>query len=223
MEVGVKTAFSFNILNHTFDVTESIVVQWVVMLIIAVIVIIATRGLKKVPDKKQSILEILMETINGLVDSNMGPKYKSYVPFIGTLFIFLLFLNLTGLVGVEPSTKDVNVTAALALVTFFLIQFNSIKKLGVGGYFKGYLKPFPAMLPMNLIERFTVPISLCLRLFINMLVGSIVMSLIYQSMGHFAFIVPAPFHFYFDLFDGVIQMFVFVLLTMVYIKMTAEH
>jgi F-type H+-transporting ATPase subunit a len=223
MDIGSTTAFSFNFLNHTINVTQSVVVQWGVMLVIIVLALIVTRKLKKVPDKKQSIVEMLVETVNGLVKANMGPKYKKYVPFIGTLLIYLSFLNLTGLIGVEMPTKDVNVTAAFALVTFFLIQYNSIKKIGPGGYLKGYVKPFWPMLPMNLIERFTVPISLCLRLFINMLVGSIVMALVYQAMGHFAFLVPIPLAFYFDIFDGLIQMFVFVMLTMVYVKMMAEE
>jgi len=223
MDIGSKTAFSFNFLNHTINVTESVVVQWCVMLVIVVLALIATRKLKKVPDKKQSIVELLVEIVNGLVKSNMGSKYKTYVPFIGTLVIYLSVLNLTGLIGVETATKDFNVTGAFALVTFFLIQYNSIKKIGPGGYLKGFVKPFWPMLPMNLLERFTVPISLCLRLFINMLVGSIVMGLVYKGMGNFAFLIPIPLHAFFDMFDGIIQMFVFVMLTMVYVKMMAEE
>lgn len=223
MDIGSKTAFSFNFLNHNINVTGSVVVQWCVMVIIVAFALIATRKLKKVPDKKQSIVEMLVETVNGLVKSNMGDNYKKYVPFIGTLVIYLSVLNLTGLIGVETATKDFNVTAAFALVTFFLIQYNGIKKTGLGGYFKSYVKPFWPMLPMNLIEKFTVPISLCLRLFINMLVGSIVMGLVYQGMGHLAFIIPVPLHFYFDIFDGIIQMFVFIMLTMVYVKMSASE
>lgn len=223
VDIGVKTAFSFNMFGKTINIAQSIVVQWIVMLILIVIALVLTKNLKKVPDKKQTVVEMFVDTVNGLVNSNMGSKYKNFIPYIGTLLIFMLVLNLTGLVGIEPSTKDVNVTLAFALMTFFMIQANSIIKTGIGGYFKGYLKPFAAMLPMNIIERFTVPISLCLRLFINMLVGSVVIGLVYQAMGHFAFIVPIPLHAFFDLFDGVIQMFVFLMLTMVNIKITAEH
>lgn len=223
VDIGVKTAFSFNIFGKTINIAQSIVVQWVVMLILIIIALVLTRNLKKVPGKKQTVVELFVETVNGLVNSNMGSKYKDFVPYVGTLLIFMLVLNLTGLLGVEPSTKDVNVTLAFALMTFFIIQINSIMKVGFGGYLKGYIKPFAAMLPMNIIERFTVPISLCLRLFINMLVGSVVIGLVYQGMGHFAFIVPIPLHAFFDLFDGCIQMFVFLMLTMVNIKITAEH
>lgn len=223
IDIGVHTSFSLNIFGRTINVAQSILVQWIVMVVLIILALILTRNLKKVPGKKQSVIELFVETINGLVNTNMGSKYKGFVPYVGTLLIFMLVLNLTGLVGIEPSTKDVNVTLSFALMTFFIIQINAIKKIGIGGYLKGYFKPFGLMFPMNLIERFTVPISLCLRLFINMLVGSIVLTLVYSLMGHFAFVVPIPLHAFFDLFDGCIQMFVFLMLTMVYIKITAEH
>jgi F-type H+-transporting ATPase subunit a len=93
----------------------------------------------------------------------------------------------------------------------------------VGGYLKGYLKPYAPMIVMNVIEKITLPLSLCLRLFCNMLVGAMVLGLVYGALGHFAFVIPVPLHFFFDLFDGIIQMFVFVMLTMVYTKIGVEH
>jgi F-type H+-transporting ATPase subunit a len=167
---------------------------------------------------------MLVNLFNGLVGSNMGQEYKkAFVPYIGTLGIFMFMLNSSGLVGVAPSTKDINVTLTFAMISFFVINGNVVAKHGVGGYLLSYFRPYPLMLPMNIIEKVTVPLSLCLRLFINMLVGTILMELIYMGMGHLAFIVPVPLHFFFDLFVAVIQTFVFMMLTMVYTKMGAEH
>lgn len=224
MRMSPETVFSFKFLNHSIAVTSSIVTQWIIMAIIIVLVLLLTRNLGKVPNKKQSVLEMFVSMINGLVNSNMGSGYKRFfVPYIGTMGVFMAFLNLSGLIGVEPSTKDINVTAAFALMTFVLINANAIQKCGIGGYLGGYFKPYPAMLPLNLIEKLTIPFSLCLRLFCNMLVGAMVLGLVYAGMGHFAFVAPVPLHFFFDIFDGLIQVFVFMMLTMVYTKIGAEH
>lgn len=223
MDMNAKTVFILHIFNSSINVTSSIVTQWIIMAIIVAIALISTKNLKKIPDKKQSILEILVETIIGLVKSNMGEEYVKFAPFIGTLAVFLLFLNLSGLVGVEPSTKDINVTLTFALMTFVIVNANAIKKIGVGGYLKGYFKPYAPMVVMNVIEKITLPLSLCLRLFCNMLVGTMVLGLVYEALGHFAFVIPTPLHFFFDVFDGAIQMYVFVMLTMVYTKLGAEH
>lgn len=224
MEMNAKTVFIFNFFNHKISVTSSIVTQWIFMVVIILLAIVLTRNLNKIPNKKQGILEIIVQTINNLVVSNMGNEYKKFfVPYVGTLGVFLFFLNLSGLIGIEPSTKDINVTLAFALMTFVIINANAINKSGIGGYLKGYIKPFAPMLPLNLIEKLTIPFSLCLRLFCNMLVGSMVLGLVYNGLGHFAFLIPIPIHAFFDVFDGLIQMFVFMMLTMVYTRIGAEH
>lgn len=223
MELGAKEVFAFHLGNSEIVITSSIIIQWVVMAIIMILTLIVTRNIKKIPDKMQSVVEIILEAIKGQVYTNMGEKYKSFIPFIGTLFIFLFFLNMTGLFGIAPSTMDISVTVGLAIISFLVIQFNSIKKGGVGGYFKGYFHPFAVMLPLNIIERFAVPFSLALRLYVNMLVGVIVLELVYHALHYYAVILPIPLHGFFDLFDGTIQMYVFVMLTMINIRLTAEH
>ncbi|WP_026882222.1 F0F1 ATP synthase subunit A [Clostridium akagii] len=222
MDLNAKTLFTLRLGGHNIGITDSIVTQWVIMVVIVILVLALTRNLKKLPDKKQSVLEMLIDFFNGLVRENMGEKYMSFVPFIGTMGIFLFFLNLTGLVGVDPSTKDISVTAGFAIISFVVINVNSFSKVGIGGFGKELISPYILMLPMNLLEKITLPISLCLRLFCNMLVGFIIIGLIYQGMGHFAFIVPIPFHLFFDMFDGVIQVYIFMMLTMLYTKMGGE-
>jgi len=224
MEMNPHVVFTFNLLNSEIAVTYSVVIQWVMMFIITILAIVLTRNLKKIPNKKQTVLEMIVQTINGLVVSNMGPEYKKFfVPYIGAMGIFFTFLNLSGLVGLEPSTKDINVTLTFALMTFVIINVNAIKKMGIGGYMKGFIKPYPAMLPLNLIEKLTIPFSLCLRLFCNMLVGAMVLGLIYSAQSWASFVLPIPVHAFFDIFDGLIQVFVFMMLTMVYTKIGATH
>jgi len=224
MEMNAQTVFAFDFFNHKISVTTSIVSQWAIMAIIIILAIVLTRNIEKIPGKKQGVLEIIVQTINNFVVSNMGFEYKKFfVPYIGALAIFLCFLNLSGLIGVVPATRDINVTLAFALMSFVIINANAIMKSGIVGYLKGYIKPFAPMLPLNLIEKITIPFSLCLRLFCNMLVGSMILGLVYSGLGHFAFLIPIPIHGFFDVFDGLIQVFVFTMLTMVYTRIGATH
>lgn len=217
-----------NFLAKYIGITENIVIQWVIILVIAIAVIVLTKNLKKIPDKKQSIVEIFVDVINNLVISNMGEKCKGFVPYIGTLVLFLLFMNLVGLIGIEPPTKDFNIVLGIALITFLVIQVYAIKKQGIKGYFIGYAKPIIPLLPINVMERIMLPISLSLRLFGNITAAAVIMELIYDALGKTPLGIaqlgiPIPFHFYFDVFDGAIQMIIFVMLTMINIKVTAEH
>lgn len=219
--------FYLNLFGYEFGVTSSLLIQWILIVIISVIAIISTRNLKKVPDKKQSIVETVVETFNSLVKENMGEGYSAFVPYIGTLAIFLLSMNLLGLIGIKPPTLDFSVVAGLALISFVVVQVNAIKKIGLGHYFGGYFKPFAALVPLNLIERVMLPVSLTLRLFGNMTAAFVVMEMIYEGLGHLGFIaqigIPIPLHAYFDVFDGTIQMVIFMMLTMVNIKIVADH
>lgn len=224
INLNAHEVFEFTISNHTFVVTMSVILQWVIVAVIIVSVPLLTRNLGKIPSKRQTVIEMVVNLFNGLVCSNLGNEYKKrFVPFIGTLGIFIVMMNTTGLVGFAPSTKDINVTLTLALTAAFVINANAIANHGLGGYLHGYLKPFPFMLPMNIIEKLTIPLSLCLRLFINMLVGVVFMELIYMAMGHFAFILPVPLHFFFDLFVAVIQTYVFMMLTIIFTKTAVEE
>ncbi|HML37790.1 MAG TPA: F0F1 ATP synthase subunit A [Bacillota bacterium] len=224
MEISAKEIFEFTAFNHRFAVTMSIVLQWIIMAVIIVSVLLLTRNLGKIPSRRQTVVEMLVNLFNGLVASNLGKEYRSrFVPFIGTLGVFIFCMNVTGLIGFRPSTGDINVTLTLALISAVVINGNAISKNGLGGYLHGYIRPYAFMLPMNLIDKVTVPLSLCLRLFINMLVGAIFMELIYIALGHFAFILPVPMHFFFDLFVPVIQTYVFMMLTIVFTKTSVEE
>lgn len=223
----IEPLFHINFFGYNVGIVESIFIQWCIIAAITLLCVLFTRNLKIIPDKKQNVVEMIMDLINNLVKDNMGEEYMGFVPYIGTLAIFLTFLNLTGLIGFKPATVDYSVSLALALITFVVVQWYAIKKIGLGHYFKGYAEPYAFILPINLIERVMLPVSLSFRLFGNMTAGVVIIGLVYTGLGSlngFAqLLVPIPIHFYFDLFDGLIQMVIFVMLTMVNIKVIAEH
>ncbi|HEX9025843.1 MAG TPA: F0F1 ATP synthase subunit A [Clostridium sp.] len=219
--------YSFKIGKFVINITSDIIVQWAIILILGISVFLLTRNLKEKPNKIQTALENFYEVVNSLVLSTMGESYGRFVPYIGTLMIYLLMLNFTGLVGIEPPTQKLSTAIAFAITSFCVIHVNAIKKNGPIEYLEGYAKPFVLMLPINVMEKIVFPVSLSLRLFGNMLAATIIIDLIYQALGNigiFAQIgLPVIVHGYFDLFDGTIQMIVFTMLTMIQIKLTAEE
>ncbi len=222
-----KVVFSFKIGNFPVDVIPEVIVQWIIILAVAITAYLLTRNLKQKPNKKQAALEKFYETVTSLVSDTMGESYAGFVPYVGTLIIYLLLLNFTGLVGIKPPTQNLSVTVGLAITTFVVINFTAIKRNGLGGYLKGFGHPFIGMLPINIMERVMLPVSLALRLFGNMLAATILVDLVYKALGHIGMVaqigLPIIVHGYFDLFDGTIQMLVFTMLTIINIKTTAEH
>lgn len=233
-----KPLLSFILGGFKFNITLPIVEEWAIMAVIMVLVLIFARKFETVPRGSQVWVETLVDSINGIVKSMMGDEFKSHSPYVGTIIIFLLMLNLLGLTGLTPPTSQYSVALGLAITSFLVIQGTALKRNGVKGYLRGMEGPLPAMavmmFPLNVIERFTLPVSLSLRLFGNMFAASFIMELLYKGLmyvskslfGHiplFALILPIPLHVYFDLFDGTIQMVIFVMLTMVNIKLISEE
>ncbi len=219
--------FSTNIGNFTLDITASVIIQWIVILILGIGAFLLTRNLKLKPSKTQSALEKIYQTIRDLAVDTMGEEYESFLPYIGTLMIYILILNFTGLIGIKPPTGDLSVTASFAIVTFLVVNLNAVKKNGLMGFGKGLVHPYVLMLPINIMERFVLPLALALRLFGNMIAATIILDLVYSGLGSIGIIaklgLPILAHVYFDLFDGIIQTIVFAMLTMINIKVTAEH
>lgn len=219
--------FYINLFGYKLGVTLSLLIQWVIIVIVAILSIVLTRNLNKVPDKKQTIMEMILDLIRGLVSENMGTEFKSFVPFIGALMIYLLLMNLVGLIGFKPPTLDYSVVLGMALISFLVIQGYAIRKVGIKDYFLGYGKPYLFLLPLNIIERVMLPVSLSLRLFGNMTAAVLIIDLVYSALSKISWfaqlVVPIPLHIYFDMFDGTIQMIIFVMLTMINIKVISEH
>jgi F-type H+-transporting ATPase subunit a len=207
-------------------IDETIVNMWLVMGFILIVCFIISRKPTKVPGKLQVIAEAIVSGINGLTESTMGGDKMYFASYMLSLFMFLGIANLTGLVGLRQPTADLTVTLTLALITFFMTQFFAIKANKIGGYLKGFLQPMPFLLPINIIGEIANPISLSFRLFGNMLGGLIIMELLYAALmavtPFIALVIPLPFNFYFDVFAGLLQSFIFVMLSMVFIAMAMD-
>jgi len=223
----LKPLWSFNIGPIKIDIVPEVIIQWIIIVIVAAIVIWATRNLKLRPNKKQVVVEYIYTLLKNVVTANMGEEFLDIIPFIGSLATFLLFMNLTGLFGVPVPTKSFSVTVGMALVTFYMVQYYTIRKYGLKSYFGGYTFPIAIITPINILERIMLPVSLALRLFGNILAATFLVELCYEALGHIGFIpqlgIPIPLHAYFDIFDGGIQTVIFIMLTMINIKMIADH
>lgn len=216
----IKGVFSYELFGQTVWITSSHVCIFIVMLIITIFCIIANKTMKKasdVPTGFQNVVELIVEKLDGMVGSTMGEHAPYFRNYIGTIFIFILISNISGLLGLRPPTADYGTTFALGIITFTLITYNKFKFQKPIGVLKGLCDPWVFWLPINLIGDFAVPISLSLRLFANVLSGTVIMALIYGLLNKLALLWPAALHVYFDLFSGAIQTYVFCMLTMTYI------
>lgn len=223
----LEPIWSYAIGPIKIEIVPEVVMQWITIALIAIIAIWATRNMKLRPNKKQAVVESIYTMLKNVVTANMGEEFLDIIPFIGSLAVFLLFMNFTGLIGLPVPTKNFSVTVALALITFYMVQFYTIRKYGLKSYFGGYTFPLAIITPINILERIMLPVSLALRLFGNILAATFLVELCYEALHHIGFIaqigIPVPLHAYFDIFDGGIQTVIFVMLTMINIKMIAEH
>lgn len=216
---GPLVVASFDLFGITFNLTESIIVQWIVMLILLIVVLIISRNLKVVPEtKRQAAAEMIVEFFRDTVNGTMGEKYPRHVPYFAALFCFIMINNLMGLFGLRNPTADVSVTGSFAIITFCMVQFNKGKTGKFKGFMKSFVEPMPFMLPFNIIGEFANPLALTLRLFGNMVAGMVIGSLIYFALGHFAIAIPAVLSLYFDIFSAVMQAYIFMMLSMSYIS-----
>lgn len=213
--------FSYSFFGHTVWITTTHVCVLIVFLILIGFGIAANRTMKKasdVPGAFQNVVELIVEMLDNMVKGSMGSHAAKFANYIGTIFIFILVSNISGLFGLRPPTADYGVTLPLGLITFTLIFYNKIKYQKVSGFLKGLCDPWPIWAPINIIGDVAVPISLSLRLFANVLSGTVMMALVYGLLKWFALFWPAALHVYFDLFSGAIQTYVFCMLTMTYIS-----
>lgn len=215
-----------------FQISETILVTWIAMAVLIALAIAARTALKKfetIPRGVQNFIELIVDSINNLTTDTMGEENAGFAPFVGTMLIFIFFLNIIGLFGLKPPTSDVNTTLGFGVVTFLVIQVAGIRRKGVIGHFKGYFEPMPILFPVNVIGDLASPISLGFRLFGNVIGGVIIGFLLYGALGAlsakigisipiFQAIIPVFAHAYFDLFSGFLQSFIFTMLTMIFIS-----
>ena len=202
-ELNCETVFTIPVFGG-IAVDEGVVVTWIIMAVLTILSIVFVRNLSiEKPGKVQLMLESVIGWAQDFFEGIIGKENKGYIPYLMTVALYLAISNVIGLLGFKPPTKDMNVTIALAVMSMFVIEWSGIHRNGLVHWCKHFAKP--------------VPLSLCMRLFGNMLGGFVVMELIKEVVP---LIVPIPFSFYFDIFDGLLQAYVFVFLTALF--MTEE-
>ncbi len=200
-------------------IPNSVVVTWGIMAFLMILTLIFVRNLKLVPTGAQVYVEYFVGFVKGIFEDILGEEGKRYVPYLATVTIYLGCANLIGIFGITPPTKDLNITAGLAIMSIILIEYSGIHQKGTKKWLKSFTEPMAILAPINLMETFIRPVSLCMRLFGNILGGYVVMELIKILIPA---VVPIPFSLYFDVFDGLIQAYVFVFLTSLFMKEKME-
>ena len=218
-ELKCETVFTIPVLGG-IGVSESVVVTWIIMAMLIIFSICMTRNLKvENPGKRQIVIETFVCGLQNIVKGCVGEEGSRYVPYLVTVIMYIGLSNIIGLLGMKPPTKDLNVTAALAIMSIILIEYAGIHKKGTGKWLKSFTEPVAIVTPINILELFIRPLSLCMRLFGNVLGAFVVMELLKMIVP---IAIPIPFSLYFDIFDGFIQAYVFVFLTSLFIKEAVE-
>ena len=218
-ELNVETVFTIPLFGG-IPVSESVVVTWIAMAVLIVIAFLLGRNLKvRNPGKRQQIAELIVLKLDAFTKKTLGEEATEYSTYMAVVLLFIGFVNLIGVFGFKPPTKDLNVPAALALMSIVLVEVAGIRAHGTGGWLKGFAKPMAILTPINILEIFIRPLPLCMRLFGNVLGAFVIMELVklVVPVG-----VPAILSLYFDVFDGLIQAYVFVFLTSLYISEAVE-
>ncbi|MDO4615971.1 MAG: F0F1 ATP synthase subunit A [Lachnospiraceae bacterium] len=228
-----------------FQLSETILVSWLVMAVITLVCIFLTRDLKvENISKRQALAEFIVEKLDNFVLGNMGERFRYMIPFIGALFATSLVSNLISLTGLRSPTADLSTEAAWALVVFIMITRQKLKTNGLGGYLKGFTEPIFVMTPFNILGEISTPVSMACRHFGNIFSGIVINALIYGALavassallglipGAVGAVLsqipilqvglPAITSVYFDWFTGCMQAFIFSMLTIMYIAVEAE-
>jgi F-type H+-transporting ATPase subunit a len=196
-------------------ITAPVVVTWGIMVLLAGGSWLMTRRLTLRPSTAQTVLEVLVDGISGQIRDTMHAAPQSYLPLIGTLFLFILTANWSSLIpGIEPPTAHIETDAALALIVFVAIAWFGIRARGVTGWLASFAEPNLLMVPLNLIESVTRTFSLLVRLFGNVMSGVFVIGIVLSLVG---LLVPVPLM-ALELMTGTVQAYIFSVLAMVFIS-----
>ena len=167
----------------TVQITQTLAVSWLVMLIISALCIWLGSGLKVTGiSRKQAVAEMIYTSLVNFVRGNMGPEFDRYIPLVGTIFVTSIISNLISLLGIWSPTADLMTELAWGLVVFVLITYHKIKASGIGGYLKGFLEPIFILLPINIMSECFTPVSMACRHFGNILSGTVISTLIYAAL-----------------------------------------
>ncbi|HAM03482.1 MAG TPA: ATP synthase F0 subunit A [Acidimicrobiaceae bacterium] len=229
IEIGNHVYRKVGGLNFELDIIWSTVIAGFIVLVLGLVM--ARRATPGVPGKLQLFFETVVDQVNHLVESTVGPSGTRIVPMAVALFLFILTANWLEVIPSAPKgsteylpapTNNVNLTYAMALVAIIIVHAASIRARGLRGYFRHYTRPFMVFLPINIIEEITKPVTLALRLFGNLFAGTLMLLLIAALLP--VYIVPFGDILWklFDMFIGFIQAFIFALLFIVYYGMATS-
>lgn len=206
-------------------ITETVVNTWIIMgvlILMAIVARIALQRFEAVPRGFQNAIEAVIETFDNFSTGALGEKLTYISPWFFAVFMFILTSALSSVIGLRAPTADWATTFALALATFILMLFMGFKHKK-GDYVKSFLLPYPVFLPLNVIGELAKPVSLSFRLFGNMLSGTIILTLYYSLTPLFIqFGIPAALHAVFDIVFGALQTYIFVIISLMYIKGAAD-
>lgn len=223
--LNVDNYWILNIAGVEVWITETIFNTWIIMLILIVLAVMARiklRDFKEVPTGLQNIIELVVETFHNFAKNTIGEKLIYIAPWFFMVFVFILSSSLLSIFGLRAPTADWATTFALALASFLLMLFMGFKHRK-GSYLKSFFSPHPIFFPLNLIGELAKPVSLSFRLFGNMLSGTIILTLYYGLTPIFVqFGIPALLHAFFDVVFGAIQTYIFVIISLMYVKGAAD-
>lgn len=221
-QLEIKPVFS--IPGTSIVIDETIVVSWIIIAVIVTLAFFLARNLKVEGEisRRQAFLEMCIEKMRGFFGKIMGKNGDPYIPWLMSIAVFIGASNMVGIFGFKPPTKSMQITLAMALTSIVVVQVAGIKQRGLGGHLKAFAKPVAVVLPINILELVIKPLSLCMRLFGNVIGAFIIMELI-KSIVFFKLGISLAFSFYFDLFDGFLQAYIFVFLTALYIQEAVEE
>jgi F-type H+-transporting ATPase subunit a len=216
--------FGVKVADPSHLVPDYIVMAFIVAVVLSLVLGLASRRLSLIPSKRQAALELIVGLFEGLIMDTIGEQGKKYLPVIGSVGIFVFSCNMVGLIpGFMSPTSKINATLGCAMVVFTYYHWQGMKAQGVFRYLKTFAGPIPAiaplMLPIELISHFSRPVSLSLRLFGNIFAEDLLI-LIMASI--IPFVLPLPFM-VMAIFTSLIQSFVFVLLSCIYIAGAVSH
>ena len=167
----------------TVQITQTLTVSWLVMIIISALCIWLGSGLTVTKiSRKQAVAEMAYNAIVNFVRGNMGTGFDHYIPLVATIFITSVISNLISLLGIWSPTADLMTELAWGLVVFVLITYHKIKSSGIKEYLRGFLDPIPILLPINIMSECFTPVSMACRHFGNILSGTVISTLIYAAL-----------------------------------------
>ena len=198
------------------NVGKSVVIGWIVTAVVLVLLVLARlyiRHFKERPKGLQNLLELAVDGVYSFTKSHLGAAADFAAPFTLTFMVYIFSMTFIEIFGISPATEAINCTVAIGLCSFLSVNIIGIRQRGLRGRIKGMCNPSPVVLPIKILTDCIAPFSMGIRLFANVLVGGVIMSLVYMACPY---VLPAPISAYFNVLHIGIQTFVFALLFLTY-------